>query len=115
MFVNLTPLLKDLNMDAVQFVSQLRQEIKERTGCCCSVGLGENIFLARMATKKAKPDGQYLLEEEDVTELLADLKVSNKIQEVRGEFEQECELFCNLFIYWKISVINSLLEIRSVH
>jgi len=83
MFVNLTPLLKDLNMDAVQFVSQLRQEIKERTGCCCSVGLGENIFLARMATKKAKPDGQYLLEEENVTELLADLKVSKKIQEAR--------------------------------
>ena len=78
MFVNLTSLLKDLNMDTVQFVSQLRQEIKERTGCCCSVGLGENIFLARMATKKAKPDGQYLLEEDGVKELLADLKVSNK-------------------------------------
>ena len=75
MFVNLTSLLKELNMDAMHFVTQLREEIKSQTGCRCSVGLGENIFLARMATKKAKPDGQYLLEEREVAHLLADLKV----------------------------------------
>ena len=77
MFVDLTPLLRSLLIPALAFVSHLRAEIQAATGGCrCSVGLGANIFLARMATKKAKPDGQYQLHEQDVTGVLADLSVT---------------------------------------
>ena len=76
MFVDLTSLCKDLHMDPLSFVGQLRQEIFDKTGCCCSVGLGPNILLSRLATKKAKPNGQFLLTEESSGELLATMKVS---------------------------------------
>jgi len=41
-------------------VGQLRNEVFEATGCRCSAGIGPNIFLARMATRRAKPDGQFM-------------------------------------------------------
>jgi len=75
MFVNLTPLLRQLKMSALRLVSHLRAEIRAKTGCACSVGLGPNIFLARMATKKAKPDGQYHLQESNCMSVLAELSV----------------------------------------
>ena len=74
MFVNLSPLLTSLRMDPLRFVTHLRNQISAETGCNCSVGLGANIFLARMATKQAKPDGQYLLEGGEVNRLLQELK-----------------------------------------
>ena len=76
MFVDLTGLCRDLSMDPLLFVSRLRQEIRSKTDCNCSVGLGPNILLSRLATKKAKPNGQFLLREEDSADLLAPLKVS---------------------------------------
>jgi len=75
MFVNLSPLLTSLRMDPLRFVSHLRNQISTETGCNCSVGLGPNIFLARMATKQAKPDGQYLLAGGQINRLLQELKV----------------------------------------
>ena len=77
MFVDLTSLCKRLNMDPLQFVSHLRQEIFTKTDCCCSVGLGPNILLARLATKKAKPDGQYLLTVDTCADILAALQVTD--------------------------------------
>ncbi|KAH8920019.1 hypothetical protein BT69DRAFT_1352717 [Atractiella rhizophila] len=43
------------------FGNSLRQNIFEATGCTASLGLGENMLLSRLATKKAKPDGVYWL------------------------------------------------------
>ena len=37
----------------------LREEIKGKTGCTASAGIGCNMLLARLATKIAKPNGQY--------------------------------------------------------
>ena len=76
MFVDLTPLCQQLKMDPLQFVSVLRQEIFTKTGCCCSVGLGPNILLARLATKKAKPNGQFMLSEDTAADLLSVMRVS---------------------------------------
>ena len=39
--------------------TQIRDVIREKTGCEVSIGIGSNILLARLATKKAKPAGQY--------------------------------------------------------
>lgn len=76
MFVDLTPLCRESRMDPLLFVSQLREEIKSKTGCACSVGLGPNILLSRLATKKAKPDGQFLLTKEVAEEMLAEMRVT---------------------------------------
>ncbi|XP_022215367.2 DNA repair protein Rev1 [Drosophila obscura] len=61
MFVELTDLVGDLQVDVMSFVAHLREEVRTKTGCPCSAGVGSNKLLARMATKKAKPNGQYLL------------------------------------------------------
>ena len=76
MFVDLTSLCRDLGMDPMAFVQKLRDQIFSMTGCPCSVGLGPNILLSRLATKKAKPNGQFLLREDCAGDILAELKAS---------------------------------------
>lgn len=46
--------------------SNIRKEIVDLTRCTASVGIAGNLLLARMATRKAKPDGQYKLVSEHV-------------------------------------------------
>ncbi|KAH8379111.1 hypothetical protein KR009_003124 [Drosophila setifemur] len=62
MFVELTDLIDEVKIDVMDFVGHLRQEVHSKTGCPCSAGVGGNKLLARMATKKAKPNGQYFLD-----------------------------------------------------
>lgn len=37
----------------------MRAEIQAATGCTASAGIGPNMLLARLATKRAKPNGQF--------------------------------------------------------
>ncbi|OTA01955.1 REV1 deoxycytidyl transferase involved in DNA translesion synthesis [Trichoderma parareesei] len=53
----------------------LRNKIKEQTNCSVSVGIGGNILQAKIALRKAKPDGQFQLRPEQVLEVIGDLKV----------------------------------------
>ncbi|XP_065086785.1 DNA repair protein Rev1 [Ochlerotatus camptorhynchus] len=77
MFVDLTDLIQDIGADDVMdFVGFVREQIKESTGCPCSAGVGANRLQARMATKKAKPNGQYYLAPETVGEYMRDIPIS---------------------------------------
>ena len=53
MLVDLTDVIQDRSISSIDFAQHLRQEMKIKTGCNASVGLGSSILLARMATKKA--------------------------------------------------------------
>ncbi|KAJ5220937.1 uncharacterized protein N7469_009824 [Penicillium citrinum] len=53
----------------------LRDSIKEKTGCAVSVGIGGNILLAKVALRKAKPAGQFQLKPNDVLEFLGSLTI----------------------------------------
>ncbi|KAL6101042.1 rev1 [Pungitius sinensis] len=70
-------LLAELSINPEDLASAIRAEIKQKTGCCASVGMGSNILLARLATRKAKPDGQYLLKSEEVDDFIRDLPVTS--------------------------------------
>ncbi|XP_056290913.1 DNA repair protein REV1 isoform X1 [Pseudoliparis swirei] len=70
-------LLAELNINPEELANAIRADIKEKTGCCASVGMGSNILLARLATRKAKPDGQYLLKSEEVDDFIRDLPVTS--------------------------------------
>ena len=35
------------------------EDLREKTGCAASVGSGPNRLIARLATKRAKPDGAH--------------------------------------------------------
>ncbi|XP_068148539.1 DNA repair protein Rev1 [Drosophila tropicalis] len=62
MFVELTDLVSELQVNVMDFVGYLREEVFSKTGCPCSAGVGANKLLSRMATKQAKPNGQFLLD-----------------------------------------------------
>uniref|UniRef100_A0A8C9Y2U5 DNA repair protein REV1 n=1 Tax=Sander lucioperca TaxID=283035 RepID=A0A8C9Y2U5_SANLU len=70
-------LLTELGSNPEDLAGAIRADIKEKTGCCASVGMGSNILLARLATRKAKPDGQYFLKSEEVDDFIRDLPVTS--------------------------------------
>ncbi|KAF9125676.1 deoxycytidyl transferase [Mortierella sp. 14UC] len=47
-------------MTPAAFALKVREEIFLATGCHASVGIGPNILLAKLSTKRAKPHGQYI-------------------------------------------------------
>lgn len=55
-----------LASDILDFAEKLRQDILEATGCTASCGIGSNILLAKLATRKAKPNGKYFVTKEEV-------------------------------------------------
>ncbi|ORZ24424.1 hypothetical protein BCR42DRAFT_342701 [Absidia repens] len=55
----------------------VRNEIRKKTGCEASIGMGANILLARLATKKAKPCNHYYCDPQDVAAFLSEQKVED--------------------------------------
>lgn len=62
---------------ANQIAKDLRQRIKDSTGCNVSVGVGSNILLAKVALRKAKPAGQHQILPEEVLDVLGELRVDD--------------------------------------
>ncbi|XP_071064837.1 DNA repair protein REV1 isoform X2 [Dasypus novemcinctus] len=75
--VDITEILAETRMTPDEFANAVRMEIKDQTKCAASVGIGSNILLARMATRKAKPDGQYHLKPEEVDDFIRGQLVTN--------------------------------------
>ncbi|XP_053444353.1 DNA repair protein REV1 isoform X2 [Nycticebus coucang] len=75
--VDITEILAETRLTPDEFASAIRMEIKDQTKCAASVGIGSNILLARMATRKAKPDGQYHLKPEEVDDFIRGQLVTN--------------------------------------
>uniref|UniRef100_A0A8K9V5S0 DNA repair protein REV1 n=1 Tax=Oncorhynchus mykiss TaxID=8022 RepID=A0A8K9V5S0_ONCMY len=75
--VDSSALLAELSVTPDELASAIRADVRERTGCSASVGMGSNILLARMATRKAKPNGQYLLRSEEVDDFIRDQTVTS--------------------------------------
>ncbi|XP_067889987.1 DNA repair protein REV1 isoform X2 [Heterodontus francisci] len=74
--IDVTTICAETGLTPDEIATVIRSEIKEKTKCTASVGMGSNILLARMATRKAKPDGQYYLKPEDVDDFIRDQLVS---------------------------------------
>ncbi|CAG5865773.1 unnamed protein product [Menidia menidia] len=70
-------LLAEVGISPDDLAQAIRADIKEKTGCSASVGMGSNILLARLATRKAKPNGQYFLKSEEVDDFIRDLPVTS--------------------------------------
>lgn len=48
----------------------LRRRIFQETGCKASVGIGKNRLLAKLASKKAKPDGVFMIDDTNLASCL---------------------------------------------
>ena len=62
-------------MDPLMFATRVRSEVEAVTNCSCSVGLGSNLLLARLALKLAKPAGQAMLRQDQAEQALEKLEV----------------------------------------
>lgn len=56
---------------------ELRAEIKAVTECAASVGVGSNMLTARLATKRAKPDGIFVLTEDILLSHLSSMPIGD--------------------------------------
>ena len=54
----------------MDLAARMRADILKETECSASVGVASNILLARMATRKAKPNGQFHLQKKDVLDFV---------------------------------------------
>jgi DNA repair protein REV1 len=76
MYVDLTELILYLKpLHPLTFVSYLREQIQLNTKCPCSAGLASNMLLARLATREAKPNGQYYVEKGYEQEFISKQKI----------------------------------------
>lgn len=62
---------------ADEIANDLRNEVKEKTQCAVSVGIGGNILQAKVALRKAKPAGQYHLKPDEVLEFIGNLTIQD--------------------------------------
>jgi DNA repair protein REV1 len=62
---------------ADEVAAGLRTQIKDKTKCSVSIGIGGNILLAKVALRKAKPAGQHQIKPDEVLDALADLEVKD--------------------------------------
>ncbi|CAA7014851.1 unnamed protein product [Microthlaspi erraticum] len=65
--------LRDVEPESL--ASTIRKEIIETTGCSASAGIGGTMLIARLATRVAKPAGQFHISAEKVEEFLDKLPV----------------------------------------
>lgn len=77
MYVDISQILEETGLTVTEWATHIRKEITDATGCPCSAGFGENRLQARLATKKAKPNGQFHLRPEDVAEFMAEIPVGD--------------------------------------
>eukprot|EP01080_Neovahlkampfia_damariscottae_P001135 gene1135-10649_t len=63
--------------DCIDLISKIRNEIEFKTGCTCSSGISYNLLLARLGTKKSKPNGQIFIDKESSLNFLKNFEISD--------------------------------------
>uniref|UniRef100_A0A7M5WQM1 DNA repair protein REV1 n=2 Tax=Clytia hemisphaerica TaxID=252671 RepID=A0A7M5WQM1_9CNID len=58
-----------------ELAEKIRSEVLESTGCTASCGIGNSVLIARLATRRAKPDGVHYVLDNDIPEFIACQKV----------------------------------------
>uniref|UniRef100_A0A914W2G8 DNA repair protein REV1 n=1 Tax=Plectus sambesii TaxID=2011161 RepID=A0A914W2G8_9BILA len=78
MYIDLTELCRDSSIsDPLKVVAVIRQQIADETGCSASAGLGPNMLVARLATRRAKPNGQFYVPQKDVHSFMAEQRIAD--------------------------------------
>ena len=73
-FLDVTDKVKDYS-EAEVLAGQIKQEIKEKEGLTCSIGVGPNKLIAKIASDFQKPAGLTVVREEEAELFLAPLPV----------------------------------------
>ena len=73
-FLDVTSRARDFSM-AENLAKNLKQEIQEKEKLTCSIGIGPNKLVAKIASDHQKPDGLVVVKDEDVERFLSPLPV----------------------------------------
>jgi DNA polymerase IV (DinB-like DNA polymerase) len=73
---------------AVKTAESLKKEVKERENLTCSVGIGPNKLVAKMASKKQKPDGLTLVKDSEVRKFMESFPL-DKMHGIGGRTVEE--------------------------
>lgn len=67
--------VSQLRSEAASVASEIRERIREETELTASAGIAPNKFLAKIASDWQKPDGQFEVRPEDISDFLRDLPI----------------------------------------
>jgi DNA polymerase IV (DinB-like DNA polymerase) len=73
---------------AEKIAKEIKVEIKEHEGITCSVGIGPNKYVSKMAGKRRKPDGLTIVRAGEAADFLKDLP-AGKLHGIGGKTEEE--------------------------
>lgn len=67
--------ISSVSQSSLEIIAEIKSKIREETGLTCSIGIGPNKLLAKIASDMKKPDGYTLISREDVEKVLWPLPV----------------------------------------
>jgi DNA polymerase IV (DinB-like DNA polymerase) len=77
-------------MKAENLAKEIKAALVKEENLTCSVGIGPNKFIAKMASKKQKPDGLTVVKEDEVIDFLKDLPAA-KLHGVGGKTTEQLD------------------------
>lgn len=91
-YLNITQYCQDKQMDPDDVVTQLRSEVVERTKITISAGIAGNVKIAKIASNKNKPNGQFRVASERtaIIAFMRDLP-TRKVNGIGRVFERELD------------------------
>lgn len=73
-FLDITSKVRDY-IEAEALAHKIKKEIEDKTGLTCSIGIGMNKLVAKIASDFQKPDGLTVIKQDEVEKFLAPLPV----------------------------------------
>jgi len=58
--------ITDIDMESEEVAKKIKERIKKEVGLTCSIGIGPNKLIAKIASDMKKPDGLTIISEEDI-------------------------------------------------
>ena len=91
-YLNITEYCQEKEMDPAEVVAQLRNEVAEKTKITISAGIAANAKIAKIASNRNKPNGQFLVASDRATILafMRDLP-TRKVNGIGRVFERELD------------------------
>lgn len=77
LYVECANVLKSTGATPEQLAAAIRTDVEAVTECTCSVGIASNFLLARMATRRAKPNGVFRIPVQDEAAFMLQEEVRN--------------------------------------